>query len=432
MRKGVRHFLAIAALVVSGAATAGGTAFAQDTQAAANARYDALAAEENARRGDPAFDFELGIAALDAGLYGDAIIALQRVLAVQPGNASARAELARAYALAGDVETARQEFATVVDDPSLPDPVRQRFTGFVRQFDRQIAGGGSDVSGFLEARAGHDSNINTATELDTIVIPLFSFLGPGTLGPGAVSQDDQFYELQGGVSAVTAISRQDRLFASALGNWRDNFDSGAFDQAALTGTAGYAHSFANRDVISFSMQVQQFWLGHDPYRTSYGVVGQYTRQLGAGRALTASAQWNRLDFEGDPLRDADRYAIGFGYVTQNIAANVSGGLEETRRVAGDSQSNWFVTTSVGGEFPVGPRLALVAGAGLDLRRYDAADPLFLVAREDERLDLTGGVKFALTDTLFLQPRATYSRNWSNITLYDYERWTASIGLRFEF
>src|SRR5215207_2767472 len=74
-------------------------------------------------------------AAQDSGRFGEAIIALQRVLAVQPDNAPARAELARAYAMAGDIDTAREQFATVVDDPSLPDPVRQRFTGFVRQFD---------------------------------------------------------------------------------------------------------------------------------------------------------------------------------------------------------------------------------------------------------------------------------------------------------
>ncbi|XVJ64416.1 MAG: tetratricopeptide repeat protein [Sphingopyxis sp.] len=402
------------------------------TPAAAEAAYDALAAEVGTRAGDPDFDYRLGIAALDAGRYGEAVIAFQRVLALQPDNAPARAELARAYALAGDIDTARQEFATVVDDPSLPDPVRQRFTGFVRQFDRQIAGGGSDVSGFVDARAGYDDNINAATDLNTIVIPLFSFLGPGTLGPGAVAQGDEFYEIQGGVSAVTAVGRQDRLFASVLGNWRDNVDSRRFDQAALTGTAGYAHSFANQDVVSLSGQVQKFWLGHDGYRTAYGVIGQYTKPLAGGRALTLSAQWNRLDYDGAPVRDADRFSLGVGYVTRTIAAGLTGGKEEARRAAGDAESNWFVGANIGGEFPVASRVALVAGAAFDLRRYDQADALFLVKRDDERLDLTAGVKVALTDRLFVQPRATWSRNWSNIALYDYQRWTASLGLRFEF
>ena len=424
-----KRFLISTAALALAAAMPFGAAQAQESAAAA---YEALAGQARERAGDPDFDYRLGIAALDAGHYGEAVIALQRVLAVQPDNAPARAELARAYALAGDIDTARKEFATVVDDPSLPDPVRQRFTGFVRQFDKQIAGGGSNISGFFDARVGHDSNVNAATDLTTIVIPLFSFLGPGTLGPAAVAQKDEYYELQGGVSAVTAIGRQDRLFASALGHWRDNFDSRAFDQAALTGTAGYAHSFANRDIVSLSGQVQRFWLGHDGYRTSFGVIGQYTKLLSGGRALALSAQWNRLDYDGAPLRDADRYAVGIGYVTRTIAVNLNGGKEETRRQPGDAESNWFAGANIGGEFPVAGKVAVVAGAAFDLRRYDQPDALFLMKRQDERVDLTAGLKVKLTDRLFFQPRATWTRNWSNIVLYDYERWTVSAGLRLEF
>ena len=404
----------------------------QQDQAQAEQTYRTLAPQAASRAGDPAFDYALGIAALDSGRIGEAIIALQRALAVQPGNAAARAELARAYALAGDIDTARAQFATVVDDPSLPDPVRQRFTGFVRQFDTAIAGGGSDVSGFLDARGGHDSNVNSATDLTTVTIPLFAFLGPGTLGAGARAQDDEFYELAGGVSGVTAIGRQDRLFASALGNWRDNLDSGAFDTASLTGTAGYAHTFANRDVVSLSTQAQQFWLGGDPYRTSFGVVAQYTKLLPRGRALTFAAQYNRLDFAGQPLLDADRYALAVGYVTRILSASLNGGHEETRRTAGDAYSNTFGTASLGAEVPLGERLALIAGAAFDLRRYDAPDALFLTEREDERVDLQAGLKVALTGGLFFVPRASWTRNWSNIALYDYDRWTVSAGVRFEF
>jgi hypothetical protein len=424
---------ALAGLIGALASPALAQEAAQTPEAAsAEARYAALSAEVQARAGDPAFDYQLGIAAIDTARYGEAIIALQRVLVRQPDNAAARAELARAYALAGDIDTAREQFATVVDDPSLPDPVRQRFTGFVRQFDKQIAGGGSDVSGFVDVGLGYDDNINTATELNSIVIPLFSFLGPGQLGAGARAQSDEFVDVTAGLSGVTAISRQDRLFASVLGNVRENFTDETFDQAALTGTAGYAHTFAGGDVVSVSGQVQQFWLGGDGFRTSYGVVGQYTKPLSQGRALTVSAQWNRLDFEGDPLRDADRYALGVGLVGKRFVVNLTGGKEETRRAAGDAQSFSFIGANMGTELPVAKRLAVVAGAGFDIRRYDADDPLFLTEREDERLDLQAGLKFAITDNLFLQPRATYTRNWSNIALFDFERWTASIGARLEF
>ncbi|PKP98405.1 MAG: hypothetical protein CVT74_11130, partial [Alphaproteobacteria bacterium HGW-Alphaproteobacteria-13] len=199
--------------------------------------YGLLALQEDARSADPDYNYILGLAAADSGRAAEAILAFQRVLAVQPDHAQARAELARVYAMAGDIDTAREQFDTVVSDPSLPDPVRQRFDRIVRDYDRQIAGGGSSVSGFVDVSGGYDSNINGATDADAIVIPLFAGFGPGTLGPAAREQDKGFYEVQAGVSGVTAVSRQTRLFASLLGNWRDNIDSRAFDQAAITGTA---------------------------------------------------------------------------------------------------------------------------------------------------------------------------------------------------
>ncbi|CAH0497775.1 porin family protein [Novosphingobium sp. CECT 9465] len=410
-------------------------AFGQQAAASpaeAEARYAALSGEMGTRAGDPAFDYALGLAASDAGHYGEAIVAFQRVLARQPDNAPARAELARAYALAGDIDTARDQFSTVVDDPTIPDPVRQRFTGFVRQFDRQIKGGGSDVSGFGEAAFGHDSNINSATQLTSITIPLFAALGPGSLGAGARAQKDEFYDLSAGVSAVSAVGRQDRVFGSLLGNWRDNLDSAAFDQASVTGTAGYAHTFASRDVFSLSGQVQKYWLGHRGFRTAFGGIAQYTHLLSGGRALSASVQYNRFDYDRDPLRDADRFAVGIGYSARNYAVNLIGGHEETRKQAGDAESNTFAGISAGVEYPVTPKVALVAGAAFDLRRYDRADLLFMRKRHDERLDLTAAVKIAVVPGLFFQPKATWSRNWSNIALYDHERWTVQAGARFEF
>lgn len=424
----------LAALPVAALALTTGLAQAQSAPAEsdANAAFAALEVQIAERAGEPQFDYALGIAALDSGRYGEAIIALQRVLAVEPGNAAARAELARAYAMAGDIDTARGQFATVVDDPTLPDPVRQRFTGFVRQFDRQIAGGGSSVSGFADARLGFDSNVNAATDLDQLTIPLFAFLGPGTLGAGAQAQDDEFAEINVGISGVAAIGRQDRVFASLLGSWRENFDVSAFSQASATATAGFAHSFANRDVISLSVQAQGFVLDDDLYRDSIGATAQYTKLIGNGRALTFSAQYSRLDFNGQPLLDADRFSAAIGLVTSNLSASVQTGKEEARRQAGDAYSNWFASTSVGAEVPLGEKLALVGGASFDLRRYDAQDALFLVERADERFDAQVGVKVAFSDHIFLQPRVTYTRNWSNIALYDYDRWTASAGLRFEF
>ncbi|MBU0556721.1 MAG: DUF560 domain-containing protein [Alphaproteobacteria bacterium] len=398
----------------------------------ADAAYRLLAPALEQRSADPDYNYILGLAAADSGQVADAILAFQRVLATNPDHAQARAELARAYAMAGDIDTAREQFDTVVNDPSLPDPVRQRFDRIVRDYDRQISGGGSSVSGFVDVSGGYDSNINGATDAETIVIPLFAAFGPGALGAAAREQDKPFYEIQAGVSGVTAISRQTRLFASLLGNWRDNVESRPFDQAAITGTGGIGHTLANRDVISFSVQGQQFWLGHDSFRQSYGAIGQYTKRLKSGEALSVSAEFFRLNFDNDPLRDANRYGVGISYAARTMIVSLSGGHEETRRNAGDHLSFDYLRVNFGIEQPIYTNVSIVAGLGGQLRRHDKADPLFLGKRHDEQIDLSAGLKFKIAENLYARPRVSYTRNWSNFALYSYERATVSVGVRHEF
>jgi tetratricopeptide (TPR) repeat protein len=394
--------------------------------------YALLAPQIVQRANDPDFNYALGLAALDSGRIAEAILAFQRVLAVKPDQAEARAELARAYAMSGDVDTARAQFDTVLQDPSLPDPVRQRFTQLERTFSKQIKGGGSDVTGFVDASTGYDSNINTATNLTSVTIPLFAVFGPGQLGGNARALTDGFAAVQAGVSGVTAIGRQDRLFGSLLGDYHDNFRSNAFDQASATVTGGAAHSFANHDTLSVSGQFQQFWLGRQSFRQAFGAIGQYTHALSGGRALSISAQYFRFNYDNQPLLDANRYALAVSYADRRFVVSASGGHEATRDPAGAAQSNTFGEANIAAEIPLGTRVSAIGGLGADIRRYVAPDALFLVARRDERIDASAGLKFLISKAASVRPRITYSRNFSNIAIYDYARFTASVGVRFEF
>ncbi len=398
----------------------------------AEAAFKLLLPEVATRAGNPDFDYALGMAAADSGHLGEAIIALQRVIAVQPDNAQARAELARSYALSGDVDTAKREFESVSADPAVPDPVRNRFNRLIKDYDKQIKGGGNAVTGFFEAESGYDSNINTATDATSITLPVFAFLGPATLSGAARNIHDGFYQIQGGISGSTALGRQTRLYLSGLGNWRDNFQSSQFDQASLTGSVGVAHSFHNGDALSLSGQAQKFWLGHAGFRSSYGVIGQFTKRLSDNRALAISAQFIRLDFDGGATMDADRYGLSVNYSGKSVYFGVGGGREKTLQAASDHLSHYYATGQIGTEVALSSKLVLLAGASIEHRAYEAADPLFLVRRKDTQFDGTLGLRYALTKAVSVRPRVTYTRNVSNIPLNDYDRVTASLGVRFEF
>jgi tetratricopeptide (TPR) repeat protein len=387
---------------------------------------------ESERAGDPDFDYALGLAAADSGRSGRAIAALQRVLAVQPSNAQARAEIARVYALAGDMETAKTEFDTVIADPSLPDPVRQQLNGLSRKYGQALRGGPKRLNGFLDIESGYDSNVNAATSATSITLPVFAFLGPATLGGGATQQSEAFAQIQGGLSAEAPLSRQTKLFGSALGLWRNAFNGKAFDQGAATGTVGIAHTSVKGDVISLSGQAQQFWLARDGYRASYGAIGQYTRRLKGGDALSFAVQYASIDYKTDTLRDADRYTGTVSYAGKKVYASLGGGKEDTRRLAGRHLGYWLATAQAGVEHPLSNRFSLAAGVSAEHRGYDGADPLFLKGRKDTQLDASLSLRALIAKGLIVRPRVTYTRNESNLALYKYDRFTATVSLRKEF
>lgn len=407
-------------------------AMALQAEGKSEAAYRLLAPEADAHAGRPDFDYLLGLTAADTGRYADAITALQRVLAVQPDNAQARAEIARVYALAGDIDTARAEFDTVNSDPTVPDPVRQRLGRLVRDYDKRIHGGDDDVTGFVDGEAGYDGNVNTATGLSSITLPIFAFLGPAALTGPATRMHDGYYQLQAGLSGSTGVSRQDRIYASVLGSWRDNFQSDLFDQAGVTGTAGISHALANTDVFSLSGQAQRFWLGRSGYRTSIGGIAQYTTRLAGGRAVSAQVQYYRFNYDNNPLRDANRYAATLTYADRTSFAALGGGTERTVRSGARNLGYWFAALQAGTEHPIAANVALLAGGSVEHRDYLGTEPLFLKGRVDTQLDATLGLRVALGSGVSLRPRVTLTRNFSNIELYDYTRVTGSAGIRFEF
>lgn len=398
----------------------------------AQAAYELLLPQVETRAGDPDFDYAFGLAAADSGHAGEALAALQRVLAVQPNNTQARAEIARVYALAGDIDTARAQFDTVLADPTIPDPVRQRIDVLSRQYGTAIRGGARSLTGLIDLEAGYDSNVNAATSSSSITFPLFAFLGPAALSGNAVAQDKGFAQATGGISFEAPLSRQTRAFVSGQGLVREIFDNSAFDQAALGGTVGIARTLVSGDVVSLAANAQNFWLGDDSYRQAFGGVAQLTHRIRGGAALSAALNYSRFNYDNDPSRDADRYALTVSYAGRALYGSLTSGLEEVRRDFAPNLGFAFTGVQAGFEKLLTERFALTGSAGLEHRNYRGTDPLFLASRGDTQGDVSIGFRVLLAEGLTLRPRATYTRNWSNLSLYDYERATVSMALRKEF
>ena len=162
-----------------------------------------LDVEENTRAGDPLFDLLFGIAAIESGQNTRAVFALERVLAMQPNNARARAEIARAYLALGETATAKQEFETV-QKQGVPPEVSATIDRFLDAVDRIDSVTRPTLRGYIEAGFGYDTNVNAATAKSSIAVPGFG----GVIRLEDSSQDAGFGTLGGGLNLRNPINTE--------------------------------------------------------------------------------------------------------------------------------------------------------------------------------------------------------------------------------
>jgi hypothetical protein len=396
------------------------------------AAYELLLPLQSQRAGEIEFDYFLGIAALDAGDPQQAVFALERVLAVNPNFLQARAEIARAYYVLGERQTARREFESVRTQ-QLPPEARETIDRYLSALAPQR----TEVRAYIEATGGWDSNVNSATGKSVIAIPAFGG-AIAQLDPLGVKTSSWFGGLGTGVSLSHGLSDQWYLIGAASYAGKFNFDVDGFDTGQIDASAGARWAGGNSQIIAIA-QFQRFWVDYDAYRNSAGGTVQWLYNLSPSQQFTVFGQYASLDYPDQSPRDANRYIGGVGY-SQAFAApyspvgfvSVYGGQERVK----DNAFNWLGFTPIGlrlgGQLTLTDRTLLFASASYEHRRYDGIEPVFLVRRQDNQVDARLGLAYAVAPSWTLTPQVAYTYNFSNIELNEYDRFVGAVSIRRDF
>jgi outer membrane protein len=400
---------------------------------AAKAAYDLLLPLEPQRAGDPQYDYLLGIAALDAGDPERAVFALERVLALQPDNALARAEIARAYYAMGEREAARREFEAVRRFP-IPEQAKATVDRFLSAI---AAAEGTRVDGFIELSGGYDTNIASATASSTIAIP---GLGGAafTLDPTLTERGDQFFGVAGGVNFTRKLSQPWSLLGGIAATLRRNMDTTTFSTDTVDGNLGVRYA-RGLDAFTLGVQAQYFGVDAARYREAKGGIAQWQHAFDERTQLSLFGQYAQLRYATQPVRDADRGIVGVafahafsGVYSPAIFASLYGGEEKARDAAYPHLGHTPVGVRAGGQLRLGGGWSTFGSASYEQRKYGGTEPLFLVKREDEQVDLIAGLSYLWRPGTTLLAQVAYTDNRSNVPLNDFDRTVSSVALRFNF
>jgi tetratricopeptide (TPR) repeat protein len=398
--------------------------------------YALLAPQEQQRAGEVDFDYLLGIAAIDSGELTRGVFALERVLAVNPNHAQARAEIARAYFLMGENKTSRQEFEHVRQS-NPPAQVNATIDQFLSALDARERSRRSGLTGYLEATVGHDTNVNSATSSTQFAIPVLAG-AVFTLSPGSNEQEDTFLNLAGGVSGRYGINDTVGLIGSASFDQRLNFSEDRFNLRSLNASGGLSIRTGGDEFV-LALQAQQFDVEDDRFRNAAGFVAQWRGNIGSNDQVSAYVQRTRLTYTEQHFRDADRTVVGGAWAhayggagAPVVYAGLYAGDEATRDNAVPHFGHDLVGIRGGGQMALSEKWLGHVSLSYEDRKYGGADPFFLRDRHDKELQARVGATYSLSRHWSFTPALAYTNNKSNIVIYDYDRWIASVTARYDF
>lgn len=395
------------------------------------AAYVLLEPRESERAGEVAYDFLLGLAALEVGENTRAVFALERVLAMDPNHVRARAEIARAYLALGELETARQEFENVRRQ-GVPADVSLTLERYIALASRQESGDTASVNGYVEAQLGYDSNVNAGPNRSNITFPSgFSIPLPADVK----ANEDGFGQIAAGINGKLPLTAGLSLLAGLSGSYRGNFEKSQFNLGGLDANLGLVLA-AGKNVLTLMGQGGQVTVDGVRYRNVVGVTGQWQYNLDARNQLSAFGQYAQLNYLTNRTRDADRYLAGASYAhmwRDGAVGFASAYLVQEKPEAKEQKQYDFdgYGMRLGGRLDFGRKTIVFAGASYERRDYSRNLP-GEVRRKDDQYGALIGVNYALSKDWMLTPQVTLTYNKSNLELNDYHREVVSIAIRREF
>lgn len=398
--------------------------------------YAYLEPFEDAQAGNPKFDYVFGLAALDSGNVGRATLALERVLAVEPGFAGARIDMARAYFTLGDYARAKDEFRAVLAQ-NPPPRARAVIERYLQAIDEREKTPRTVLTAFAELTLGRDSNVNNSTSQSEVAVPALGNL-VFTLDPTNVKRSDDYSTLSAGAEISHALTPGVSLFAGAGGRYRANSTEERFDTKSVDARAGIALP-GPRTLFRAMVQGERFYLDHEANRTLRGIAGDARYSLNPATFLTAFAAKSAYRFEapGLDVNDFDQVLGGLGAIRlfhegrSALAGTLLFGKENDLRGRADGDKD-IAGFRLGGNLNLRESLDLVASLGAQRGDYARQNVAFQRTRRDEQYDALVGLVWRLSRAWSVRPQVLYVRNDSNIPIYAYKRTDASLTLRYDF
>ena len=388
------------------------------------AAYQLLAQHEINWSGEDAFDYLLGVAALDSGHAGEAIFSLQRLVARRPAFSGARLELARAYFDVGDNELARIEFERVQSE-NPPANVAQTVSDYMAAIDNKSREYQASSQYYVELGGGYDSNAPAATDESVFL----NFV----LNPTNLEQSSGFAKVTLGGLWNKPISASSQFLFNARLDHRANPSTHFVDASNIDLGAAWAWK-SGENSASLAANTLFSALDGEYNKRDIGLMGTYTRQLSDSWAFTGFVRGGAIRFDQPVLqiRDVDQVLYGLSlsqsFNSAQMSLSVTGNSDDAVDAGDQFSADGYSVRFTNNWYRKGGNVIFL-DASATTTEFDSQ--FFGLEREDDTYAVTLGSAWSQfpskgwVTTLNLN----YSVKDSTVSLYEFDRFELGFTLR---
>ncbi len=393
--------------------------------------YRLLSPKTDLYAGDVEFDYLLGIAALESGRPGESVLALERVLINQPNRLRARAELARAYLALNERENARREFESVAAQ-QIPAEAKVVISRYLDALTRVKNQPDPVLTVTATLTIGHDTNVNVGSSADTWLLADGTAVTPL---PPSQPRKSSYIGAGAGLKTTIPINGRVQWITGISGMLRNHPSAHTLDQEQVDVSTGFVYRNKCHQLKMLG-QAQYLSVDSNPFRFAAGVVGQWQCDINARRQFGGFAQRFELGFPDQHQLDAARQSFGVSFAQLVPAINngvLLSTLQSGREYSKTGLSNLsydFTGVRVMLIAPITAQLRGSFGITYEHRRFDDAEVLFGVTRNDHQTEVRLGLQREIADHWTLEPQLVLTRNRSTLAPSDFSRTQAQLVARY--
>lgn len=377
-----------------------------------------LLALEAEYAGDPDFDYALGVLLLDSGRPQDALFPLLRATQIRPQGLGIRLDLGRAYFETGENESARQVFEHL-GKQNPPPRAAQVIDSYLQAIQRRAARYQPRWQALVDLLVGHDSNANSATDLQT-------FAG-FVLDEQARSSDSPYAELAANLQHALPVSPRWRWVNMAQVSNRSYTDADEFN--TMQWRLGTGLSYRQGDwELSGNLSGGQTYLDGEQNNDVAALNGAWRLNLSPLLSTRLQFKLGTIRYQDAlSVRDVDQWLVSAGFsrrVTLAYGSEFGLDLIGGRDDAVESNSPNSRDVLGAGAFvssQITPHWRVQLKSNLLQADYDGS--FFGIERSDVQWFTVAGLRF--TDNRWKNWAfgldASYVDNQSDVDIYEYDR-----------